>query len=96
MKDLEKRVSEMEAIYNKEEALLKEVKHALEALREHQREYERLKDYYGSEAWLKDREVDLEIPAGIHSEDLVFNLIGEHYYLALQMLEDATEMLRNH
>ena len=39
--------------------------------------------------------IDPEISQGIFSEDLVYNLLGDNYYLAVDMLELATEIIKN-
>ena len=57
----------------------------------------RLFSYYGSEAWYEDREGDLpkDVPAGVLSEDLVYDLITDIRDEAFRMLELATDILKN-
>ena len=53
--------------------------------------------YYGSEEWYADREGELPpgVPAGVLSEDLVYDQITAVRDAALQMLELATDILKN-
>ena len=53
--------------------------------------------YYGSEAWYEDREgeVPKDVPAGVLSEDLVYDGITEVRDLAFRMIESGTDILKN-
>ena len=53
--------------------------------------------YYGSEAWYADREGELPagLPAGVLSEDAVYDEIMAVRDAAFQMLELATDILKN-
>ena len=53
--------------------------------------------YYGSEEWYADREGELPpgVPAGVLSEDLVYDQITAVRDAAIQMLELATDILKN-
>ena len=66
----------------------------MEALGDHMT---RLFEYYGSEEWYQDREGDLPegIRAGVLSEDLVYDEITAIRDAAFQMLELATDILKN-
>ena len=66
----------------------------MEALKEHMTS---LFEYYGSEDWYEDLEGDIpnDIPAGVLSEDLVYNQITAISDAAFQMLELATDILKN-
>lgn len=57
----------------------------------------RLFAYYGSEAWHEDRAGELPpgIPAGVLSEDSVYDQITAVRDAALHMLELATDILKN-
>ena len=57
----------------------------------------RLFDYYGSEAWYEDRDENLpnDIPAGVLSEDLVYDQIMDIRDVAFKMLELGTDILKN-
>ena len=66
----------------------------MEAVREHMVE---LFAYYGSAAWHEDRDAELpqELPAGVLSEDLVYDQIMAVRDAAFQMLELAADILKN-
>lgn len=57
----------------------------------------RLFQYYGSPEWYADREGELPngIRAGVLSEDLPYNAIAEVREVAIHMLEQATDILKN-
>lgn len=57
----------------------------------------RLFEYYGSEEWHLDRDAELPdgFPAGVLTEDLIYNLIMDVKESAIQMLELATDILKN-
>lgn len=91
------RISEMEGYLN-ESAAATAALHAelerMEALREPMR---RLFAYYGSGDWYEDREGELPegLPAGVLSEDAVYDEITELRNAAFRMLELATEILKD-
>ena len=66
----------------------------MESLGEHMT---RLFAYYGSADWYADREGDLprDFPAGVLSEDAVFDQITAVRDASFRMLELATDILRN-
>ena len=66
----------------------------MDAVREHMIS---LFDYYGSEDWFSDRESELPegIPAGVLTEDSVYDTISEVRDTAIRMLELATDILKN-
>ena len=91
------RIKEMEGCLNETTqaiAALGEQLDRMEALRE---PMTRLFDYYGSEAWYEDRDGELPegVPAGVLSEDLVYDQITAARDAALRMLELATDILKN-
>jgi len=57
----------------------------------------KLFSYYGSEAWYEDREGEIpgNIPAGVLSEDLVYDEITAVRDAAFHMLELAADILKN-
>ena len=92
-----KRIGEMEGLLNEcaeaVTALDRELDR-MEALRE---PMTRLFAYYGSEAWYEDRDGELPagVPAGVLSEDAVYDRITEVRDAAFRMLELATDILKN-
>ena len=83
---------------------LNAVAEATDALAEQLRRMEELKEpmtrlfsYYGSGEWYEDREGELPpgIPAGVLSEDLVYDQIEAVRDAAFRMLELAADILKN-
>ncbi len=92
-----KRIGEMEGLLNEcaeAVAALDRELDRMEALRE---PMTRLFAYYGSEAWYEDRDGELPagVPAGVLSEDAVYDRITEVRDAAFRMLELATDILKN-
>ena len=91
------RISEMEGYLNESVAATAAL-HAelerMEALREPMR---KLFAYYGSADWYEDREGELPegLPAGVLSEDAVYDEITELRNAAFRMLELTTEILKD-
>lgn len=96
-----KKIKEMEEILNKNSKSVKDFRKALEKFRESQKDYRKLSAYYSSEEYMKDFDesnegkIDPQISQGIFSEDLVYDLLGDNYYLAVDMLELATDIIKN-
>ena len=91
------RVKVMEGYLNECTAATKDLVRELDrtdALRE---TMTRLFGYYGSEEWYEDREgeVPADVPAGVLSEDLIYDEITEIRDAAFHMLELATDILKN-
>ena len=91
------RITEMEQYLNECTAATADLTKQLdrmEALKEHMTS---LFTYYGSEDWYMDREGDVpdNVSAGVLSEDLVYDQITEVRDAAFQMLELATDILKN-
>lgn len=95
-----KRISEMEKILNDHNDLIEKLREAIEKFADHQDEYRKLSDYYSSETYFEDLErydrgeIPEDLPCGVLSEDAVFDLFGENYNVAIDMLELATEVLK--
>lgn len=100
MADINK-IKEMEEILNKNSKAVKDFRKALEKFKESQKDYRKLSAYYSSEEYMRDLDesnkgkIDPKISQGIFSEDLVYDLLGDNYYLAVDMLELATEIIKN-
>ncbi|MDU7163858.1 MAG: DUF4298 domain-containing protein [Anaerococcus vaginalis] len=100
MADINK-IKEMEEILNKNSKAVKDFRKALEKFRESQKDYRKLSAYYSSEEYMRDLDesnkgkIDPKISQGIFSEDLVYDLLGDNYYLAVDMLELATDIIKN-
>ena len=66
----------------------------MEDIRDHMTE---LFSYYGSDEWYEDCELELpeNMPAGVLSEDLVYDQITAVRDAAIRMLELSTDILKN-
>ena len=92
-----RRVQQMESALNDGAAALHALTDALdrvEALRPRMAE---LFQYYGSEAWHEDREAELpaDLPAGVLSEDAVYDLLTDTREEAIHMLEVSAGLLKS-
>ncbi len=96
------RIKKMESIMDKHEKVLKNFNLALEELKKSQKEYEILNDYYSSNEFMEDydrsNEPDFpkDIKCGVLSEDGLYNLVGDNYSTAIEMMEIALEIIKNH
>lgn len=97
-----KEIQEMEKILGEHAVVLKRMDKALSEFEEHQKQYAKLSDYYGSAEYMQDLEryeageIPEEGVAAVFSEDAVFDLIGENFEMALRMIEFAVKVIREH
>ena len=91
------RVKEMEGYLNECTAVTADLAGQLERMESVREQMIRLFSYYGSEAWYEDREGDLpeDVPAGVLSEDLVYDQITAIRDAAFRMMELAADILKN-
>ena len=91
------RIREMEAYLNECTAATEGLAGQLERMASVREKMIRLFSYYGSEAWYEDREGKLPegVPAGVLSEDLVYDQITAARDAAFQMMELAADILKN-
>ncbi|QCT74808.1 DUF4298 domain-containing protein [Macrococcoides canis] len=91
-----------EKVLNETSEIVEKMNALLDQLEANRAEYHALKNYYGSDEYMRDVVISNEsdayqdIPMGVLSEDGVYNLIAEHYALNIRMLEVATEQLKQH
>ncbi len=96
------RIKEMENILNKHSIIIEEFSHCLDKFKASQDDYEKLSNYYSSQAWFDDLKISeskdfpKDINCGVLSEDAVFDLIGENFEIAKQLLDLANRILQNH
>ena len=90
------RIREMEGIADDTARLNAALSGQLDMLDAAREKMKKLFQYYGSEAWYRDRETDLPegIKAGVLSEDLIYDVITGNRDNALDMLDAASEILR--
>ena len=88
-------------IYENHKKELEAFKKSLEDFQKSYVEYRKLVEYYDSKQFMEDfdksnnGEIDPEINQGILTEDAIYDLIGDNYYLAIDLLTMATDMIKN-
>ena len=101
-KEKYRHIVELEAIYDKQEDLVEKINDLLDQLEESRDGYNKLKEYYHSDQFLDEYiksnigEIPEDIKCGILSEDSIYNLIGDNYYLAIRMIDLASKILKDH
>ncbi|MCI6609220.1 MAG: DUF4298 domain-containing protein [Ezakiella sp.] len=99
--DRAQNIREMEKIFDKHNELIKKLSEFLDEFESDLGAYEKLKQYYGSKTWQEDKD-DYDkgkyenIKAGVLSEDAIYNLIADNYFLALKLLNLANKVLQDH
>ena len=90
------RITEMEKIFNEISGITEEMTALLSRMEEGKESVSRLFRYYGSDEWFEDREGDLPegIPAGVLSEDGVYDLLTLLREESFRMIENATDYLK--
>ena len=98
--DRNKRVAEMEAILNKHTEAVNAFRKALAAFEEAQTAYDKLDDYYSSQDWFDDVEAfdkgEITVDCGVLTEDAVYDLIGDNYDIAKEMIRVANSIFQKH
>ena len=91
------RIAEMEGYLNECAAATKDLNGQLDRMEELREHMTSLFSYYGSEAWYEDLEGDLpeDVPAGVLSEDLVYDQITAVRDAAFRMIDLAADILKN-
>ena len=91
------RIQKMESYLNDCVAATKDLSDEVDRMVKLKNEMTELFNYYGSEDWYSDCEADLpeDVSAGILSEDLIYDEITDIRDVAFQMLELATDILKN-
>lgn len=98
--DRNKRVAEMEAILNKHQGAVNAFRKALAAFEDAQAAYDKLDDYYSSQDWFDDVEAfdkgEITVNCGVLTEDAVYDLIGDNYNMAKEMIRVANSIFQKH
>ena len=91
------RITEMEGYLNDCTKATSELKSQLSRMEELRQPMIKLFSYYGSADWYEDRDGELpkDVPAGVLSEDAVYDQITQVRDAAFRMLELATDILKN-
>ena len=96
-----KYLNEYDDIYEDHKKVLADLKKALEAFKDHQREYKDLVSYYYSESFSKDLdksnkgEIPDNVKQAILTEDAIYDLMGDNYYMSLELLDLANEIIQD-
>ncbi len=86
--------------YEKYGELLEKINNILDELEENREGFDKLVEYYYSEQFQKDYDdsnqgkIDSDINQGILTEDAIYDLMGDDYYLALRFLDLANKMIQ--
>ena len=96
------RINKYEYILNNSNQIIKNLEKTINDLNNIQSDIKSLNDYYGSSEWYQDIDDDKlgllpkDINKGILSEDAIYNLLIDNKEVAIEMLEVATNILKNY
>ena len=99
MEQLE-RIQKMEGCLNKYAQVLADAQKALDQLERCQSDYIQLRDYYTGQNFFDDLaysnspEYPENIACGVLSEDAVYDLMGDHFETAINLLDLSSAMLK--
>jgi hypothetical protein len=94
------RIQKMEKHLNKYSQVLARAQEALAELERCQSDYIQLRDYYTGQNFFDDLEYSNSpefpenIACGVLSEDAVYDLMGEHFETAINLLDLSSSMLK--
>lgn len=86
--------------YEKYGELIGKINNILDELEENREDFDKLVEYYYSEQFQKDYDdsnqgkIVSDINQGILTEDAIYDLMGDDYYLALRFLDLANKMIQ--
>ncbi len=94
-------IVELTKIYEDHKKLTEKLDKALNDFKSHQKKLEELERYYYSEKFRDDYdasnkgEIPSEINQGILTEDAIYDLLGDNYYMAREMLDLANYIIQD-
>lgn len=94
-------VVELTEIYEEHKKLLDKLCSSLEEFKNHQKELEKLEKYYYSDKFMEDYdasnkgEIPDDINQGILTEDAIYDLLGDNYYMARELLDLANYIIQD-
>ncbi|MBM0045815.1 DUF4298 domain-containing protein [Anaerococcus sp. DFU013_CI05] len=94
-------INEMTQIYEDHKNLTNKLNQALQEFKDHQKELEKLEKYYYSDKFSNDYdasnkgEIPSEINQGILTEDAIYDLLGDNYYMARELLDLANYIIQD-
>ena len=95
------RINNYEQILNNSNKIIKNLEKAINDLNNIQSDIKSLNNYYGSNEWYQDVNDDnlgllpKDLNKGILSEDAIYNLLISNKEVAIELLEVATNILKN-
>jgi hypothetical protein len=94
-------IKEYTKIYEDHQKLLEDLSKSLKEFKDHQKDFEKLEEYYYSDDFLKDHdasdrgEISDNINQGILTEDAIYDLLGDNYYMARELLDLANYIIQD-
>ncbi|WP_311531654.1 DUF4298 domain-containing protein [uncultured Anaerococcus sp.] len=95
-----KHIEKYTQTYENYKELLGKINEILDQLDKDREDFDKLVEYYYSEQFRKDFDdsnegkIDPTINQGILTEDAIYDLMGDDYYLALRFLDLANRMIQ--
>ena len=95
-----KHIEKYTQTYENYKELLGKINEILDQLDKDREDFDKLVEYYYSEQFKKDFDdsnegkIDPSINQGILTEDSIYDLMGDDYYLALRFLDLANRMIQ--
>ncbi|MCW6677874.1 DUF4298 domain-containing protein [Anaerococcus sp. NML200574] len=95
-----KHIEKYTQTYENYKELLGKINEILDQLDKDREDFDKLVEYYYSEQFKKDFDdsnegkIDPSINQGILTEDAIYDLMGDDYYLALRFLDLANRMIQ--
>ncbi len=96
-----KHIKEYTEIYEDHKKLLEDLYESLKKFKDHQKDLEKLEKYYYSEDFIKDHdasnkgEIPSKINQGILTEDAIYDLLGDNYFMARELLDLANYIIQD-
>lgn len=98
MKEVIKRVAQMEEATNRMNAANEALQASLEEWRKARTAFQEVHKYYYSQEWRDDVELSnqgklpSDLPQGVLSEDLIYDVMGSNHFLALELIDAAMKL----
>lgn len=95
-----KHIEKYTQTYENYKELLEKINEILDQLDKDRKDFDKLVEYYYSEEFRRDFDasnegkIDPSINQGILTEDSIYDLMGDDYYLALRFLDLANRMIQ--
>lgn len=96
-----KYIDEYTKIYEDHKKLIDSLSKELKKFKDHQKELNKLEKYYYSEQFMRDYdasnkgEISDDIIQGILTEDAIYDLLGDNYYIARELLDLANDIIQD-